>query len=310
MCEAIKSPSDFNSLIDLITYFKDEDICRVYLEQWLHKDGIKCPYCGFDKIWRYKGGQRLRCKTCKGDFTLTVGTVFEHKRIPLVKWFAAIYLVSTNKKGMSAPALAKHIGVTRKTSYFLLQKVRSILKQDEVELEGIVSSDETFVGGKNKNRHKDKRQQYKAGRIYKDKVPVIGMMEKGGNVKTIVLTDVTGDSIKQAVYSTVRSTSTLVTDEYHAYHSMGKYYNHEVVDHSVKQYVNERGYSTNNIESFWSHLKRMIIGVYHKISEKHLQKYCDELTFRFNTRHMSDGERFALVISKTNMRITQKQLTR
>ena len=149
---------------------------------------------------------------------------------------------------------------------------------------------------------------YGTGRNFKDKVPVLGMMEKEGKVKTIVLPSVAGKNIRQGVLTSVKPGSTLVTDEYHAYNKMSRFYQHEVVQHYRGQYTNANGFSSNNIEGFWSHLKRMIIGVYHQVSPKYLQRYCDELTFRFNSRKEKEGVRFAMLMDRLRNKVTYKQL--
>lgn len=308
MCSKIKSPEQLKSLLEVSSYFNSEKRCLEYLEQWLWEGKMKCPGCKVDNFYRYSNGVRLKCKVCSRYFTAKIGTIFEGSKLPMVKWFMAIYLIANNKKGIASTQLATSIGVTQKTSWFMLHRIRKSLDQSDVKLQGIVSSDEAVVGGKNKNRHSEKKLAYSYGRNFKDKVPVLGMMEKDGLVKTVVLPSMRHSLIKYEVLNTVKRGSILVTDEYGAYKSMKKYYQHCINNHLKRMYVSKEGYSSNNIEGFWSHLKRMIIGVYHGVSRKHLQKYCDELTFRFNTRSLNTGERFKLLISKINTPIKYKQL--
>ncbi len=308
MC-AIKSLEKFNSLIELVMYFNSEEKCLEYLEQWMWDGEMRCPHCGFDKPYRYKNGVRFKCRSCKVGFTAKIGTIFESSRIPLVKWFSAIYLMAANSKGISVPNMMKHIGIKRyATVWFMMHRIREAMKQEDTKLDGVVSSDEAFVGGKNQNRHKVKRKAYSAGRNFKDKVPVLGLMSDSGKVKTIVLPSISGKEIRQHVIMNVAPGSTLVTDEYSAYDKMKRFYNHQVVRHYLGEYTNKEGYSSNNIEGFWSHLKRMIIGVFHKVSRKYLQRYCDELTFRFNTRDMEPAEKFGLILSRVNSRLSYKKL--
>ena len=270
MCSKLKSPDQLNSLLEVATYFKDEKVCLKYLEEWIWGGDIRCRQCGFDKPYRYADGKRFRCKMCGTGFTAKVGTIFEGSKLPLQKWFMAMFLISGNKKGVASTQLAVHIGVTQKTAWFMAHKIRRALKQGSVKLEGVVSSDEAMVGGKNGNRHKDKKYMHGYGRNFKDKTPVLGMMEKDGIVKTVVLEAMRHSLIKYHVLNSVKRGSTLVTDEYGAYRSMKKYYHHCVNNHQKKIYVSKEGHSSNNIEGFWSHLKRMIIGVYHFVSKKHL----------------------------------------
>lgn len=307
MC-AIKSLDKFESLIELVMYFKSEEICLEYLEEGFHGGNVRCPQCGFNDPYRYADGKRFKCKNCKTGFTLKINTIFEKSPISLVKWYSAMYLMGASSKGISSVNLAKLIKVRQATAWFMMHRIREAMKQDPDKLEGEVSSDEAFVGGKNQNRHKAKRMAYSAGRNFKDKVPVLGLMTKEGKVKTIVLPSIAGKFIRQHVLHNVKPGSTLITDEYKAYKRMGKFYNHKVVLHSAGQYVNKEGYSSNNIEGFWSHLKRMILGVFHKVSPKYLQRYCDELTFRFNTRDIKDHERFSYMMSRINSRLSYKKL--
>ena len=307
MC-TIKSLEKFDSLIELVMYFKSEEICLQYLEEWMWDGNMRCPHCGFDTPYRYKNGIRFKCKGCKVGFTAKIGTIFEKSPLPLVKWFSAMYLMATNPKGISSTTMGKLIKVRQATAWFMMHRIRESMKQEDVKLDGVVSSDEAFVGGKNQNRHKVKRKAYSAGRNFKDKVPVLGMMSDTGKVKAMVLPSISGKEIRQRVIMNVAPGSTLVTDEYSAYDKMKRFYNHQVVRHHLGEYKNKEGYSSNNIEGFWSHLKRMIIGVFHKISPKYLQRYCDELIFKFNTRTMKESERFALMISRVNTRLSYKKL--
>lgn len=307
MC--MKSLETFDSLIELVMYFNTEEKCLKHLEDWLWDGNVRCPHCGFDKPYRYKNGVRFKCRSCKVGFTLKIGTIFEKSTIPLVKWFSAIYLMVNNSKGLSVPNMMKQIGIKRyATVWFMMHRIREAMKQDEAKLDGVVSSDEAFVGGKNQNRHKVKRKAYSTGRNFKDKAPVLGMMSDSGKVKAIVLPSISGKEIRQKVIMNVAPGSTLVTDEYSAYDKMKRFYNHQIVRHYLGEYKNKEGFSSNNIEGFWSHLKRMIIGVFHKVSPKYLQRYCDELIFRFNTREMKCGDRFSLLMSRINNRLTYKKL--
>jgi transposase-like protein len=307
MC-AEKSFYKFESLIELVMYFKNEKICLEYLEDSFHQGNIRCPHCGFMDPYRFKDGVRFKCKNCKTAFTAKIGTIFEKSPLPLVKWFSVMYLMANNSKGISSTNVAKLIKVRQATAWFMMHRIREAMKQDEDKLEGVVSSDEAFVGGKNGNRHKAKRKAYSAGRNFQDKVPVLGLMDKEGKVKTIVLPTIKGKYIRENVICNVKPGSILITDEYTAYKRMGKYFNHQIVNHKSGQYINKEGFSSNNIEGFWSHLKRMIFGVFHKVTPKYLQRYCDELTFRFNTRDMNPVQRLELMFTKINTRLSYKKL--
>lgn len=305
---SVKSLDKFDSLLELVAYFRNEDICLQYIEQCLHNGDMRCPQCGLNNPYRFKDGRRFKCRQCKTLFTAKVNTIFEKSPLPLIKWISAMYLMVTNSKSISSVNLAKLIKVRQATAWFMMQRIRETMKQDEDQLEGVVSSDEAFVGGKNKNRTKAKRIAYSAGRNFKDKVPVLGLMTDQGKVKTLVMPSIARKEIRQRVITHVKHGSTLITDEYSAYKRIGRYFNHQVVRHNLGEYKNKDGYSSNNIEGFWSQLKRMIIGVFHKISPKYLQRYCDELTFRFNNRGIKESERLQLMMSRANSRLTYKKL--
>lgn len=306
MCQPI--PTQFNTLLEVATYFTTEDRCIEHIKQWRWKGLVRCVYCGFHRVYEFKNGKNFKCGNCKEHFTVTSGTIFHSTKLPLSKWIMAMFLIGTHKKGISSCQLARDLGITQKTAWFIAQKIRELLIQDDTLLEGVVSSDEAFVGGKNKNRHKAKRMAYQKGREFKDKTPVIGMMQADGYVKAKVLPDVGLKSIRNAVITSVKKGAVLVTDEWNAYKGMGKYYQHEVVDHGRGTYVNQSGFSSNNIEGFWSHLKRMIIGVYHKVSPKYLQRYVNELTFRHNTRKENSGARLVMMMERIEKKITYKKI--
>lgn len=310
MCE-IKSPNQFDSLIEVATYFKEESVCLKYIEHLVWNDQVKCPDCKSENIYRFKDGKKLKCAECGRHFTLLVGSIFESTKVHLSKWFMTIYLMGANKKGINACALSRQIKVTRVTAWFMMHRIRSAMDQSGVKLEGVVQSDEAFCGGKNGNRHIDKKYKNKRGRDFADKIPVLGMIEQGagGKVKTIVLPRISAKEIRMGVITTVKPGSVLVSDEYGAYGSiLDRYYQLFRVNHQKKNFVSPEGFTTNSIENFWSHLKNMIRGVFIKISRKHMQKYCDELTFKWNTMKMSTGERLFEMMRRMSCRLTYKQL--
>lgn len=301
--------SKFNSLLQLSQHLSNEKKCLKFIEQWRWNGEIHCPHCGMDKIYKYESREIFKCASCQLQFSAKVKTIFEKSKVPLKKWILAIYLNGANKKGISSHQLAKEIEVSQKTAWFMLHRIRKALQPEYKEkLEGVIMTDETFVGGKNKNRHIDKKFVKAQGRSFKDKVPVMGIMQKGGEIRCMVIPDTTNNSLFTSLKDHVKDQSIVVTDEYRNYKGIRKWYNHQVVQHRFKRYKNDEGYSTNAVEGFWGHFKRTIIGIYHNISKKHLQRYVDEITFRYNTRNMKSGERFALTMAKINTRLTYKQL--
>ena len=221
----------------------------------------------------------------------------------------AIWLDSSHKKGISSCQLARDISVTQKTAWFMLQRIRECFYcENNHQLDGEVELDESFVGGKNKNRHANKKVKNSQGRSFKDKTPVLGMLKRGGKVVCRVVKDTSKKSLTVPILKTIKRTATLFTDEWGGYDTVGKLYTRYIVDHSSGQYVYGDA-TTNRIESFWSILKRGIIGIYHKTSRKHLHRYVNEFVFRYNTRKVSDSNRFNLLLCNTEYRITYKQLT-
>jgi len=297
----------FTCLFDLLAAFPDETSCIMHLETVRWAKGVESPYDPQSKTYRYGDGKYM-CSNTGKYFNVKTNTIFHATKIPLQKWFMAIYLVTNHKKGISSCQLARDINITQKSAWFMLQKIRErFCCENNGELDGEVELDETFVGGKNKNRHSNKKVQNSQGRSFKDKTPVLGMLERGGKVIAKVIKNTSVKQITPFILETVKKTSTLFTDEWCGYNLVGKLYKHFIVDHSKRQYVNENAH-TNNIEGFWTWVKRSVIGIYHYVSRKHLQKYVNELAFRYNTRHLNEVTRFSLLLSNTNNRITHKEL--
>lgn len=328
---------NFNSLIEIISYFDSESKCLNYLELKRWDGKPVCPHCNHDKVYRFSDGKRFKCASCREQFTAKVGTIFEDSKIPLQKWYVAIYLVTAHKKGISSHQLAKDIKVTQKSAWFMLHRIRFGLGANEdlaEKLEGTIELDETFVGGKNKNRHADKKVKNSQGRSFKDKTPVMGMLQeeisetierpnKNNPAKTVkekvilqnsivrcqVVSNTKSASLQPVIKENVKIGSILVSDEWMAYQGLNKHYDHRIVDHRAKQYVNESGDTTNALEGFWTSFKRSYIGIYHYMSRKHMQYYANEVAFRYNTRTMKDGLRLDHAMTLVGGSIKYKQLT-
>ena len=299
----------FNSLMEVIEYFKDDKTCMEYLQEWRWKGKIACPHCDHDKSYKFSDGIRFKCAKCRKQFNAKVGTFFHKSYIPLRKWLMAIYLLGTDKKSISSYQLAKNIKVTQKTAYFMMQRLRRSFEQQTIKpLEGAILADETFVGGKNKNRHIHKKVKNSAGRFYKDKAPVLGMLEAGGTLKAFVVPNTAADTLQPIIKHVVKKGSILITDEWSGYKGIEKHYEHHVVDHTKKNYVDDQGFTTNPLEGFWANLKRSILGVWHSISKKHLQRYVDETVFKYNFRNSTFGDMLREILSKCDRRLTYKRL--
>ncbi|UWY26919.1 IS1595 family transposase [Flavobacterium sp. TR2] len=303
----------FKSVYDMGKVLNTEMACREHLEKLRWNGEPICPHCGSQRENHYKiKGRteekfRYKCKDCRLPFTVTVGTIFEKSTVPLQKWFRAIFKFTTNKKGMSSYELMREIGVTQKTAWFMLSRIRNSVRcREDFEFDGITQVDETFVGGKNKNRSKGKKVDNTQGRSTKTKTPVFGMLNNG-IVYTEVVENTEGDTLKSIINAKVKKGSTIVSDGWRGYTGLYKHYSHKVIQHNLG-YFKKGSYHTNGIEGFWGQLKRGIIGVYHKTSDKHLHRYCDEFAYRYNIRTMSVGEQFNLTLINCDERLSYKRL--
>jgi transposase-like protein len=302
--------SQFKNLQQLIDFFKDEATCKAYYEQIRWGGNIVCPFCKSEKVYRTDRGFKCANKECHKKFSVTVGTIFENTKISLRVWFAAMFLISTSKKGVSSVQLCTQLGITQKTAWFVLHRIREMLKDTQTQsLSGIIEADETYVGGKNKNRHADKKVNYKAG--YQDKIPVVGLLQRGGKVLTFIIPQTNADLVQPIMQEYCDKGSTLITDCNAAYTGLKKDYNHITVKHSSdnQDYRTDHHFHTNNIENFWSIFKRGYIDIYHYMSRQHIHRYCNEFGYRYNTRAQASVERFEDALGKANnARITYNKL--
>lgn len=298
----------FNSLLDVINTFKDEQTCVDHLTSLRWNGNVISPFNSSSTVYVCKGN-KYKCKNTGKYFNVRTGTFFDNTKVKLQKWFLAMYLITSHKKGISSIQLGKDIGVTQKTAWFMLQRIRACFGIDNNgdQLENEVEIDETYVGGKNKNRHASKKVANSQGRSTKDKTPVVGMVERGGKLIARKVVDVREGTITDLVTTNVSSDAKVYTDEYRGYNKVAKTYDLSRVNHGSGQYVDGKAH-TNTIEGFWSLLKRGIIGIYHLTSEKHLQKYVNEFAFRYNTRELSESERMNALLNNFEIRTTYKQL--
>ena len=299
----------FNILIEFYNKFPDEQSCIDYLEKSRWGDIVISPFDPTSKVYKCKGN-RYKCKNTGKYFNVRTGTIFENSKVSLRKWLLASYFIADMKRGVSSIQLSKLIGVTQKTAWFMIQRIQNCfnIEIEEPCLEGEIEVDETYVGGKNKNKHSSKKVKNAQGRSLKEKTPVFGMVQREGFVVAYVVTDTKGKTLLPLIYETVHTNSIIYSDEWYAYNGIDKEkYDHQKVYHKKGAYVIGRR-STNTIEGYWSHLKRMISGTHFWVSRKHLQRYVDCESFRYNTKHLSESERFDVLLQNIHRRLKYQQL--
>jgi transposase-like protein len=306
-----------NTLLEAVKYFADADVAHSFVAaiRW-PEGGVFCPRCESTRH-SYLAARRVwKCLDCKKQFSLKVGTVFEDSPLPLQKWLPALWLLTNCKNGISSYELGRALGVTQKSAWFMLHRLRLALHSDsDGKLGGHVEADETYIGGAARNMHASKRKRIdvKRGRSIAGKVAVMGLLQRHGDgrqskVKTIVLKSLRSRGIQDLVRQHVELGSTMHTDAFKSYEGLQSQYTHNVIDHAEK-YVDGQVH-TNGCENFWSLLKRGIKGTYVSVEPFHLFRYLDEQAFRFNNRSIDDAGRFMLAAASIfGKRVMYKELT-
>lgn len=308
--------SEPRTLTEAIRHFADPDVTLTTMVELRWPTGVRCPTCGRDDV-RFIATRRMwECKEkhARRQFSAKVGTIFEDSPLGLEKWFSAIWMIANCKNGVSSYEIHRAIGVTQKTAWFMLRRIRLAMGTGSfLKSSGASEADETFVGGLAKNMHKARRKKAITGTGFKDKAAVMGVLRRGGGAeasRVVVARHVpntTADTLHPIVKAAVEPGSELFTDTHTGYRGLAAHYVHEVVDHSV-EYVRGKVH-TNGMENFWSLFKRTLKGTYVSVAPFHLNAYVVEQTFRYNERRHDDGGRFRKVLgSVSGRRITYKEL--
>jgi transposase-like protein len=297
--------AEFKTLPQLFDFFKDEETCMAYWERVRWNGNVICPHCGAENPYKTNRGYKCKNVECQKKFSALVGSIFENSKMPLRTWFGAIYLCCNHKKGISSLQLSRDLGIHQKSAWFLLHRIRETLMELAPQALGgegvIVEADTTLVGGKAKNMSMKKRNRLfnkaKGGSGLGNKTVMAAYVERGGVVRFDVVNanETEADQLKQ----NVETSSALMTDKAASMRKVGREYAfHGIVDHEKAEYVKDGIIHTNTVEGVFSHFDRMVIGVYHNVSRKHMQAYANECAYRYNTRKMEQPVRFEDTVLK------------
>ncbi len=290
--------SETFSLYEFFQKFPNEDAARQFFEAERWPSGVACAHCGSCDVAECVNHKPMpyRCRDCRKHFSVRTATVLTESKLPLHKWLMAIYMMTTARKGIPSTQMARELGITQKSAWFLAQRIREtwLASQGGGDMGPEVEVDETYIGGKNKNRHENKKVK---GSGSHGKAAVVGIRGRTGEIRAAHLATVDKGALHGLIAQHVRLGSTVFTDGLRTYRGMTGY-NHVAVDHTISEYVREMAH-TNGIESFWALLKRGYYGIYHFMSAKHLHRYVNEFSFRHNTTKVSTLEFMAMTVARS-----------
>jgi len=298
------------TLLDAIVYFADVNVASDFVAQLRWPDGAVCESCGSVDVTRLSTRPIWKCKGCKRQFSVKVGTIFEDSPLSLSKWLPAVWLIANSKNGVSSHELGRALGVTQKSAWFMLHRIRLAMQAGSFDkFDGIIEVDETFIGGKLSNMHAKKRAELNIGGGHNGKTIVIGALNRGGQVRAQVASDVKASTLQAFINDSAVENSTIFTDSARIYATTRYRFEHGVVDHSLGEYVNGTIH-TNGIENFWLLLKRSIKDTYISVAPEHVLRYVDERVFAFNNCKDNDFGRFQLTLDGiVGRRLTYAELT-
>lgn len=301
---------NFKNIEQLKSTLKTQADCLRYYESIRFEEGYFCPHCKQEKHYKLKKEFSYRCANseCRKTFNVLTKTIFENTKIPLTTWFTTLFLASTLKKGISSLGLSELLGIRQATCWFMLHRIREGFREkDPKALEGIIEADESYVGGKLANKHERKVKEMQTLGRGMQMTPIISVVQRNGSVRTMVAPDVSSPSIYKLITENVKPGETLITDGFTSYNFVGRQYNHIKVKHNQNR-ITYGTKHTNSVEGYFSHFKRMIYGTYHQVSTKHLQRYCDEMDFRYSNRNLSSSMRFDEALRQSSSRLTYSTL--
>lgn len=300
------------SLIEAVRYFENPDVCRDFLVSLRWPGGVVCPRegCGSDRVAFVESRKIWRCNGCRKQFSVKVGTIFEDSAIGLDKWLPAVWMLTSAKQGVSSYQMARALGITQKSAWHMEHRIRVAMRTESFNkpLDGEIEADESFFGGAAGNMHYYKKLSRTGGRRGSSgKAIVMGVLERGGEIRANTIPSTRKSVLQNEVRRQVTPGAKVYTDALPSYRGLAADYLHEFVDHTF-EYVSGR-VSTNGVENFWSLIKRSVDGTYHSVEPVHLDRYLDEFTQRFNTRRLTDAQRFRLTVaSAIGRRLTYKEL--
>lgn len=299
----------FKTLTDLMVAFQKPQAAIDHFTSIRWRNGQFCPHCGHDKVYDLKRKNIYRCAQCRVNFSITVGTIFENTKLPLRIWFGAIWLITNHPKGIASTTLAKDLGISQKSAWFVLHRLRHAARTKSFnvtrQLRGKVEVDETYVGGRAKNKH---GRRSGSGGGASGKTAVIGAVERDGDVVARVIGAAGQPQLQGFIHEVVSPEAELLsTDAHPAYVGLDGFPQHQIVNHNKGEWRKGDAH-TNSIESIWALLKRQIIGTHHWVSPKHLNKYVEEMTWRLNRRDMTPAERVNALFACVEGRLTYKAL--